>query len=130
MSREESALRYAETHEWAEVDGSIAHVGITAHAVEELQDLIFVDLPSEGDEFQAGDVFGSIESVTAASDLHAPVSGRVTHVNRELEDTPELVSDDPYGDGWMIELALTDDEISLDHLMTKDAYDAMIAEEE
>ena len=130
MAREESARRYAETHEWADVDGSIAHVGITAHAVEELQDLIFVDLPSEGDHFQAGDVFGSIESVIATIDLHAPVSGRVVHVNEELEDTPELVSDDPYGDGWIIELALTDDDISLDHLLTKDAYDAIVAEED
>ena len=130
MSRDEAALHYAETHEWAEVDGSIAHVGITAHAVEQLQDLIFIDLPNEGDLFQAGEVFGSIESVKAVSDLHAPFTGRVTHVNREIEDTPELVSDDPYGDGWMIELALTDDDISLDHLMTKEAYDAMTAEED
>ena len=130
MSRDEAALHYAETHEWAEVDGSIAHVGITAHAVEQLQDLIFIDLPNEGDLFQAGDVFGSVESVKAVSDLHAPVTGRVTHVNRELEDTPELVSDDPYGDGWMIELSLTDDIISLDHLLSKDAYDAMVAEED
>lgn len=130
MSGNESAVRYAQTHEWVEVDGSIARVGITTHAVEELQDLVFVDLPDEGDEFQTGEVFGSIESVKAVSDLHVPVSGRVTHVNRELEDTPELVSDDPHGDGWMIEITLTDDDISLDHLMTKDAYDAMVAEED
>lgn len=98
-------LRYAETHEWAKIEGDICTVGITAFAVEQLTDVVFVDLkPKVGDTVTAGKTFGEIESVKAVSDLYAPVSGEVTAVNKELAADPSVVSADPFGKGWMLKI--------------------------
>ncbi len=100
-------LWYSKTHEWARKEGDEAVVGITDFAQDALGDVVFVDLPQEGVTFKAGDVFGSIESVKAVSELYAPLSGEVTAINNVLEEHPELVNDDPYGQGWMIRLRLS-----------------------
>ncbi len=97
-------LRYSEEHEWLRVDGDAAVIGITEFAQEQLGDVVYVELPREGDVLDAGQPFGVVESVKAASDLYAPVSGTVVAVNAKLEDRPELVNEEPYGDGWMIRL--------------------------
>ncbi|MFH0962497.1 MAG: glycine cleavage system protein GcvH [Planctomycetota bacterium] len=128
MGRDERKLRYAKTHEWVDVQGTKAVVGITAFAAKELQDLVFVDLPQVGTALAAGEAFGSIESVKAVSDLYAPVSGKVVKVNGALEDAPELVSSDAYGEGWMLEIEVTDAS-NVSNLMTKEAYHAMVTEE-
>ena len=128
MGRDETKLRYAKTHEWVDVRFSGAVVGITAFAARELHDLVFVDLPQVGTTLEAGEAFGSIESVKAVSDLYAPVSGKVVKVNRALEDAPDLVSSDPYGEGWMLELEVTDAS-NLANLMTRLAYESTVAEE-
>jgi glycine cleavage system H protein len=96
--------RYLETHEWVRADDGTARVGITDFAQDELGDVVFVELPAVGDELEAGAEFGVIESIKAVSDLYLPVSGTVAAVNEELFDAPELVNEDPYGDGWMLEL--------------------------
>jgi glycine cleavage system H protein len=112
--------RYRETHEWARPNGAV-RVGITDFAQDELGDVVFVELPAVGDEFAAGDEFGVVESIKAVSDLYAPVSGEVTAVNDRLVDEPELVNEDPFGDGWMLELDPADDG-ELDELLSPDAY--------
>jgi len=96
--------RYLETHEWVRVDGDRARVGITDFAQDELGDVVFVELPAEGDELDAGEAFGVVESIKAVSDLYLPVPGTVAAVNEALFDAPELVNEDPYGEGWMLEL--------------------------
>ena len=113
--------RYRESHEWVDVDGGTARIGITDFAQDELGDVVYVELPDEGAELAAGDEFGVVESIKAVSDLYAPVSGTVAAVNDELESAPELVNDDPYGDGWMIELSGVD-ESEFDDLLTPEAY--------
>jgi glycine cleavage system H protein len=102
--------RYLETHEWVRVDDDTARVGITDFAQDELGDVVFVELPAPGDELEAGAEFGVIESIKAVSDLYLPVSGTVAAVNEELFDAPELVNEDPYGDGWMLELEDVEDD--------------------
>lgn len=124
-----SELRYTKEHEWAKVtaDGSVI-VGITAHAQDALGDVVFVELPEVGESFDAEDKFGVVESVKTVSDLYAPCGGEVLEVNTSLEDAPETVNSDPYGDGWIIRIKLADAS-ELDGLMTADAYDAFVAEE-
>jgi len=95
-------LRYAKTHEWAREEGEEAVIGITDFAQDALGDVVFVELPQEGVTFQAGDLFGSIESVKAVSELYAPLGGEVVAINNGLEEHPEWVNQDPYGQGWMI----------------------------
>ena len=99
-----SKYRFAKTHEWVVLDGETATVGITDHAQQQLGDVIFVELPAVGTALKAGDRFGTIESVKAASDLYTPVSGTVSALNAALESTPEVVNSDPYDAGWMIKL--------------------------
>lgn len=113
-------LRYSRTHEWVRVEGDVATVGITDHAQAELGDVVFVDLPEIGRQLDVGEVFGSIDSVKAAADLFSPVAGEVVEVNGALAGSTELVNTDPYGDGWMIRLKLSD--TSVDHLLTADDY--------
>ncbi len=98
--------QYASTHEWLRIEGDEAVVGITDHAQEALGDITYVDLPAPGRGIEAGVEFGAIESVKAASDLYAPASGEVLAVNARLQDAPELVNQDPYGEGWMIRIRL------------------------
>jgi glycine cleavage system H protein len=114
-------LHYAKSDEWVRIEGEIATIGISDYAQDALNDIVYVELPSVGDSFKKGDSFGSVESVKAASDLYAPVSGTVTEVNSELEDSPELINSDPYGKGWIIKLKL-DGAPDLSDLMDADAY--------
>ncbi|HEY8676286.1 MAG TPA: glycine cleavage system protein GcvH [Candidatus Dormibacteraeota bacterium] len=104
-----SEYRFTESHEWVHVEGGVATVGISDHAQSELGDVIFIELPAVGTVLKAGERFGTIESVKAASDLYAPVGGTVTSVNDQLGDAPERVNSDPYGEGWMVRLNNVDD---------------------
>lgn len=113
-------LAYLDTHEWVTQDGDERTVGITDFAQDELGDVIFVELPAAGEEFDAGEQFGTIESIKATSDLYIPISGQITEVNSPLEGKPQLVNEDPYGDGWMLKVAPTDEENP--DLMTADEY--------
>ena len=121
--------RYAKSHEWARRDGDEVVCGITDHAQESLSDVVYVELPEVGDAFEKGDTFGVVESVKAASDLCMPMGGEITAVNEVLEDTPELVNQDPYGEGWMIRFAPSNP-AEFDDLMEGEAYEALVAEEE
>ena len=119
-------LGYLESHEWARRDGDTARVGITDFAQDELGDVVFVELPDAGDELEAEAQFGVVESIKAVSDLYAPVGGEVTAVNEDLFSAPELVNDDPYGDGWMLEID-ADDTDELEALLTAAEYEDQIA---
>ena len=121
--------RYAKTHEWVRWDGDEIVCGITDHAQESLSDIVYVELPEIGDTFEKGDTFGVVESVKAASDLCIPMGGEITAVNEALEDTPELVNQDPYGQGWLIRFRPSDP-TEFDGLLDADAYEASVAEEE
>ena len=128
MSNIPSHLKYTESHEWVEAgEDGIARIGISDHAQEALGDLVFVELPSVGDEIGQGDPSAVVESVKAASDIYAPVSGKVVAVNEDLDDDPAIINTDPYGDGWLFQLELSDSS-ELDGLKDADAY-AGIAEE-
>ncbi|GAB3674253.1 glycine cleavage system protein GcvH [Halopiger thermotolerans] len=118
--------RYLESHEWAlETDG-VVRVGITDFAQDELGDVVFVELPDEGDDVSQEAQFGVIESIKAVSDLYAPVSGEVVAVNEELFDAPELVNEDPFGEGWMLEIE-PDDPDELENILSADEYEDQIA---
>lgn len=122
MSEIPSELRYAESHEWAELlDDGTVRVGISDHAQEQLGDLVFVELPDEGSEITRGEGCAVVESVKAASDIYAPVSGEVVKVNEDLADAPETVNSDPYGDGWLFTVKPSDPD-ELDALMDAAAY--------
>ncbi|HAZ57327.1 MAG: glycine cleavage system protein GcvH [Bacteroides graminisolvens] len=97
-------LKYTSEHEWIRVEGEVAYIGITEHAQNQLGDIVFVDIPTVGEELNAGDVFGTIEVVKTISDLFMPVSGTILEQNEALEDKPELVNQDPYGAGWLIKI--------------------------
>ena len=118
-------LRYSREHEWVRVDGSIARVGITDFAQESLGDVVFVQLPDVGLEIVAGASASEIESTKSVSDVYVPVSGAVHAVNDALTETPELVNSDPYGEGWILEVALSDPE-ELDELLDAAAYRAFV----
>ena len=118
--------RYTKDHEWAKEHDGVITVGITAFAVDQLGDITLVDLAKEGDQITKGQRFGTVESVKSVSDLYAPVSGRVITINTALKDSPEDVNSDPYGKGWMIEVAPNDKQ-ELDELMTAEAYAAHVA---
>jgi glycine cleavage system H protein len=122
MSQIPSHLQYTESHEWVSIEeNSNARIGITDHAQEALGDLVYVELPAVGDEISQGDPCAVVESVKAASDIYAPLSGVVVAVNEELESDPALINADPYGDGWLFELELNDTE-ELDGLKDAEAY--------
>jgi glycine cleavage system H protein len=112
---------YLETHEWAHAEDGTVRVGISDFAQDELGDVVFVELPDVGDQLTQENAFGVIESIKAVSDLYAPVSGEVVARNEDLFDAPELVNQDPYGEGWMLEIEV-DDEDELDELLPADAY--------
>ena len=119
------ALNYLESHEWTTTDDDTVRIGITDFAQDELGDVVFVELPAVGDAVEAGAAFGVVESIKAVSDLYAPVSGEVTAVNEDLFDRPELVNDDPFGEGWMLEVDPNDAEF--DELLSAEAYRDQIA---
>ena len=122
MSNIPSELRYTESHEWAsqEADGSI-RIGISDHAQEALGDLVFVELPAVGDTIDQGDSCAVVESVKAASDIYAPLTGEVTAVNEDLEDDPGLINTDPYGDGWLFAITPSDTE-ELEGMLDAEGY--------
>lgn len=120
--------RYLDSHEWARKEGDLIVVGISDHAQDSLSDVVFVELPAVGDSVSKGDIWGVVESVKAASDLYAPVSGEVAEVNETLEDTPELVNDDPYGEGWFIKIKPSDP-AEWDDLLSAEDYES-VAENE
>ena len=129
MSNVPSELKFLSTHEWVEVENDVATVGVSDHAQELLGDLVFVELPEVGSSVSAGDSVAVIESVKAASDTYAPVSGEIIEVNEELEDSPERINDDPYGDGWMYRVKMEDpDEVG--DLLDATAYTDSILEED
>ena len=117
--------RYLESHEWARLDNGTARVGISSFAQDELGDIVFVELPAVGDDINQDEAFGVIESIKAVSDLYAPVSGTVTAVNDDLESAPELVNDDPYEAGWMLEIEVADED-ELDDLLSAEEYRTQI----
>jgi len=117
-------LRYLESHEWTTTDGDTVRIGVSDFAQDELGDVVFVELPEVGDEVSAGEAFGVVESIKAVSDLYAPVSGEVVAVNEALFDRPELVNDDPYGDGWLLEVERDSES---DDLLDADEYRDQIA---
>jgi glycine cleavage system H protein len=102
-------LQYTKTHEWVRREGDVATVGITEHAQDELGDVVFVDLPEQGATLSAGATFGNVESVKAVSDLNTPVGGEVVEVNSALEDSPEKVNEDPYGEGWILKIQVSEE---------------------
>ena len=115
-------LRYVESHEWTTTDADEGvRIGISDFAQDELGDVVFVELPDEGDEIRKDEEFGVVESIKAVSDLYAPISGTVTDVNEALFDEPELVNDDPYGEGWLLEVAPSDPD-ELDDLLSSEEY--------
>lgn len=129
MSNIPKELRYASTHEWVRPEGNgVFTVGITEHAQELLGDMVFVELPDVGDEIAAGDDVAVAESVKAASDVYAPISGEVLEVNEELEDSPELVNSDAFGDGWLFKVK-AEDESEVEALLDAEGYGAAIEEE-
>ena len=119
-------LRYTRDHEWVRVAGEEATVGITQYAADQLGDIVFVELPDEGRDLEEAKAFGVVESVKAVSDLFAPLTGTVTSINGALAANPELVNSDPYGDGWMIKIAVSDTS-EVEDLLDGPAYDDLVA---
>jgi glycine cleavage system H protein len=120
-------LRYTESDEWIQIDGATARIGITDYAQSELSDIVFVELPEPGAQLETGQPFGVVESVKAVSDLLAPVNGEVTESNAGLEENPEWVNEDPYGQGWLVTVEPEDLE-AIEALMTADAYRKYVEE--
>lgn len=117
-------LKYSKDHEWLKIDGDTAYVGITDFAQSELGDIVFVEIDTEGETVEAGDVFGTIEAVKTVSDLFMPVSGEILELNAKIDDDPELVNTDPYGDGWLVKIKISDAS-QVDDLMDAEAYSEM-----
>jgi len=119
-------LKYSKEHEWMASEETIATIGITDHAQEQLGEIVYIELPSIGDKVSKDDPFGVVESVKAVSDIYAPVSGTVVEVNEDLAESPEVVNEDPYGDGWLIKVRMSDAS-DLEDLMENEEYEEMIA---
>jgi len=122
-------LKYDREHEWVRLDGDVATIGISHFAQDQLGEVVYVDLPAAGDTLAAGDSFGEVESVKSVSELFCPVTGEIVEVNDALSDAPEVVNEDPYGEGWMIKVKLADTS-EVDGLMDADGYEAFLAEDE
>ncbi|MDQ3943108.1 MAG: glycine cleavage system protein GcvH [Actinomycetota bacterium] len=118
-------LQYTKSHEWVRIENDTATVGITDYAQEELGDIVFVELPEEGATLEAGDSFGTLESVKAVSDLYAPVGGEVVEVNEALNNSPEKINEDPYGDGWIAKLSVSGE----GDLLSATDYERLLEEE-
>ncbi len=128
MANIPSDLLYTSDHEWVRIADGIATVGITDHAQDQLGDIVFCgDAPDAGSKVESGDVVAVVESVKANSDIYSPVDGKVTGVNEELEEEPELVNSDPYGRGWIVKLKLKDNDVS--QLLTAEQYEALVEQE-
>lgn len=122
-------LRYSEEHEWVKTEENQVRIGITDFAQDELGDVVFVELPEEGDKLEVDEPFGSVESVKTVSELYAPISGKVIEVNEDLNDSPEFVNDSPYDKAWMV-VVEPSDMSELDNLMSARAYEEMTSEED
>lgn len=120
-----SELKYTKDHEWIEINGNTATVGITDYAQGELGDIVYVEVETVDESLKQEEVFGSVEAVKTVSDLFIPVSGKVIEVNQKIEDSPEIINEDPYGDGWIIKMEI-DDENELNDLLDADAYAKLI----
>jgi glycine cleavage system H protein len=118
-------LQYTKSHEWVRAEDGTVTIGITDHAQEELGDVVFVELPDVGVTIGAGDSFGTVESVKAVSDLYTPVGGEVVEVNSSLEDVPEKINDDPYGEGWIVKLSTSEEA----DLLSPEEYEKVVEEE-
>ena len=116
-------LKYTKDHEWVRMEGDFAYVGITDYAQSELGEIVFVEIETVGETFAAGEIFGSVEAVKTVSELLLPVAGEIVEFNEQLEDKPELVNDDPYGEGWMVKVAVAESDAEL---LTADEYMALI----
>jgi len=120
-----ATLHYTKDHEWLRVEGDVAYIGITDHAQRELGDIVYVDVDTVDKEVAQHDVFGTVEAVKTVSDLFSPITGTVLEVNAKLADAPETVNSDPYGDGWIIKMAIADP-AEIEALMTADAYAELV----
>jgi len=118
-------LKYTDTHEWVKLNGETAHVGITDHAQSELTDIVFVELPEVGKEVKKGDELCVVESVKSVSEIYAPVSGKISNINKKLEETPETINESPYDEGWLVEIELTN-KSEIDKLLDVDSYKKLI----
>ena len=121
----EPNLKYDEEHEWTRVEGEEGVIGISDYAQDQLSDVVYVELPEIGDSFERGDILAVVESVKAASDVYMPVSGEVLEINDALEDSPELVNQDPYGEAWFVRITIADPS-ELDDLIDADAYESFL----
>jgi glycine cleavage system H protein len=121
-------LKFSKEHEWVRVNGNIATIGISDYAQDQLGEIVFVELPDEGEEFGKDDAFGVVESVKSVNDIYAPVSGRIVDVNDPVVDSPEIVNEDPYAEGWLVKIEMSDPK-ELKELMTAKQYEAYIKEE-
>ncbi len=122
-------LKYSKDHEWIRINGDVATIGITDYAQEALGDVVFVELPNEGENFSTHDAFGSVESVKAVSEIFTPVAGEIIESNEELNDTPESVNEDPYGDAWMVKIKM-DNSGEVDSLLSAEEYKEFLESEE
>ncbi len=118
-------LRYTDDHEWIKIDGNIGTVGITEHAQGELGDIVYVDIPNQSASVKKGESFGTIEAVKTVAELFSPVTGKIIEVNQPLNDEPEIVNSDPYGNGWIVKFEISDLS-EIESLMDADAYKAFI----
>ena len=119
-------VKYTKDHEWLKIDGDEAYVGITHFAQSELGDIVFIYVDTEGESLEKEEVFGSVEAVKTVSDLFMPINGEVLEFNEKLEDNPELINSDPYGDGWIIKISIVNTE-ELDDLLTSDEYKKLVS---
>ena len=118
-------VKYTKDHEWLRVEGNEAYVGITHFAQSELGDIVFIDVDTEGESLEKEEVFGSVEAVKTVSDLFMPINGEVLEFNENLEDNPELINSDPYGEGWIIKISISD-LTELDDLLTSESYQKLV----
>ena len=119
------SLKYTKEHEWVKIEGDVATVGITDFAQGELGDVVFVEIETQGETMDSGETLGTIEAVKTVSDIFMPVSGEITEVNEKLEDSPDIVNSDPYGEGWMVKIKMSDAS-EADNLMSADDYKELI----
>jgi glycine cleavage system H protein len=123
-----AGLKYSKEHEWVATEGSVATIGITDHAQDQLGEIVYVELPAVGEKISKDDPFGVVESVKAVSDIYAPISGTVVEVNEDLPESPEIVNEDPYGDGWLVKVKISDTS-DFDDLLDHEEYEELVAKE-
>ena len=120
-----SGLKYTDTHEWIKIEGDIARIGITDHAQSELTDIVFVELPKVGKEIRQGDELCVVESVKSVSEIYAPISGKIANINKQIEESPEIINESPYDEGWLVEIEIVD-KSEINALLSADSYKKMI----